>query len=188
MINFIESYIDDIKNAVENLDKEKIQEAINVILEAYKNDKQIFIMGNGGSASTSSHFACDLGKGTIIEGKKRFKVMSLNDNMALITAFSNDYGYEYVFEEQLKNLINEGDIVVAISASGNSTNIIKGIKYSKEKEAYIIGFSGFNGGKLKEMADLCIHVNNNNYGQIEDVHMFLSHMISQNIKRYIEEI
>lgn len=188
MNNSINSYIEEIKQAIDNLDKEIIEKVINKIFEAYRENKQIFIMGNGGSASTASHFACDLGKGTIIEGKNRFRVMSLNDNMAIITAFSNDYGYDYVFVEQLKNLVNSEDIVIAISASGNSNNIIEGVKYAKEKGAYIIGFSGFEGGKLREISDLCLHVENNNYGQVEDIHMFLSHMISQNIKCYIEKI
>jgi Phosphoheptose isomerase len=188
MNSFISSYIDDIKQSIDNLDKDIIEKVINKIFEAYKENKQIFIMGNGGSASTSSHFACDLGKGTIIEEKPRFRVMSLNDNMAIITAFSNDYGYDHVFAEQLKNLVNSEDIVIAISASGNSNNIIEGIKYAKEKGAYIIGFSGFKGGKLKDISNLCLHVENSNYGQVEDIHMFLSHMISQNVKYFIEKI
>lgn len=188
MNKFINKYAEDIKTAIDGLDKIAIDNAINKIFQAYKDNKQIFIMGNGGSASTSSHFACDLGKGTVIEGKQRFRVISLNDNMALITAFSNDFGYEFVFEEQLKNLVNKGDIVIAISASGNSPNIIKGINYAKEKGAYIIGFSGFKGGQLKEISNLCIHVENNSYGQVEDIHMFLCHMISLNIKKYIEEL
>lgn len=188
MNEFINKYTEDIKKALDALDKDVINNVIDKIFQAYKNNKQIFIMGNGGSASTSSHFACDLGKGTIIEGKKRFRVMSLNDNMALITAFSNDYGYEYVFVEQLKNLVNKEDIVIAISASGNSPNIVKGINYAKEKGAYIIGLSGFCGGHLRETSDLCIHVENDSYGQVEDVHMFLCHMISLNIKKYIEEM
>lgn len=188
MNSFISNYVDDIKKAIDSLDKEIIYSAIEKVFEAYKNNRQIFIMGNGGSASTSSHFACDLGKGTIIEGKPRFRVISLNDNMALITAFSNDYGYEHVFVEQLKNLVNKRDVVIAISASGNSPNIVKGINYAKEKGAYIIGLSGFSGGELKQISDLCIHVENNNYGQVEDVHMFLCHMISQNIKAFIEQL
>lgn len=187
MLKFIDKYIGEIESLLKNIDNQKVFEVIQLIIEAYKNNKQIFIMGNGGSASTASHFACDLGKGTIIEGKDRFRVMSLNDNMALVTAFSNDYGYEHVFSEQLKNLINENDIVIAISASGNSPNIIEGINYAKEKSAKIIGFSGFSGGNLSEISDICIHVNSNNYGQVEDIHMVLCHLISQNIKKALAE-
>lgn len=185
MSELINRYINEEKILIDNLDRVAISKAIEIILNAYENNRQIFIMGNGGSASTASHFACDLGKGTIVEGKTRFRVMSLNDNMALITAFSNDYGYEYVFEEQLKNLVNERDVVIAISASGNSTNIIKGVEYGKEKGATIIGFTGFSGGDLRELSDVCIHIDSENYGQIEDLHMLLCHLISQNIKQSI---
>jgi Phosphoheptose isomerase len=179
---FIDDYINDVKLLIDDLNKEDIRKTSNKIYDTYLKDKQVFIMGNGGSASTASHFACDLAKGTIVEGKKRFRVMSLNDNMAIITALSNDYGYEHVFSEQLKNLVNEGDVVISISASGNSPNIIEGIKYAKEKGASIIGFCGFEGGKLKELSDICIHAKSNSYGQVEDIHMFLSHMISLDIR------
>lgn len=185
MTELIGKYIDDIKVLLEELDKKEISKAVDAIIQAYQNNKQIFIMGNGGSASTASHFACDLGKGTIVEGKNRFRVMSLNDNMALITAFSNDYGYEHVFSEQLKNLVNEKDIVISISASGNSPNVIKGVEYAKEKGATLIGFTGFSGGKLREISDICVHIECNNYGQVEDLHMLLCHLISQSIKDII---
>lgn len=185
MQEFIGKYIGDVKNLLEELDKNEISKAVESIIEAYENNRQIFIMGNGGSASTASHFACDLGKGNIVEGKARFRVMSLNDNMALITAFSNDYGYEHVFLEQLKNLVNERDIVIAISASGNSSNIVKCVEYARKKGARVIGFTGFSGGKLREISDICVHIECNNYGQVEDLHMLLCHLISQSIKNII---
>jgi D-sedoheptulose 7-phosphate isomerase len=185
-MEFIGKYIYDVKCLLENLDREETSKVIVTIMHAYENNRQIFIMGNGGSASTASHFACDLGKGTIVEERERFRVMSLNDNMALITAFSNDYGYEHVFSEQLKNLVNENDVVIAISASGNSPNILKGIEYAKEKSAKVIGFTGFSGGKLRELSDICVHIDCNNYGQVEDLHMLLCHLISQNIKNVIQ--
>ncbi|MCX7748466.1 MAG: SIS domain-containing protein [Clostridia bacterium] len=183
----IERYILEVRSAMEGLDTLTIQRVIEVIYNAYLNDQQVFIMGNGGSASTASHFACDLGKGTIVEGKKRFRVMSLNDNMALITAFSNDYGYEHVFSEQLKNLVQRNDVIIAISATGNSMNVLRAVEYAKDRQAYVIAFLGFNGGKLKKMANEYIHVENYNYGQVEDIHMLLSHMISQCLKEYIEK-
>ena len=111
--------------------------------------------------------------------------MDMSNNMALITAISNDQGYEYIFSDQLKNLVNEKDVVIAISASGNSPNIIKGVEYVKEKKAIVIGFTGFNGGKLRELSDICIHINCDNYGQIEDIHMLLCHLISQGIRHLI---
>ena len=154
----IKTYIAEVKILLNNLDKEKVSNVVDRLFKAYKEDKQVFIMGNGGSASTASHFAYDLAKGTIIEGKKRFRVMSLNDNMAIITAFSNDFGYEHVFLEQLKNLVNKDDVVIAISASGNSPNIVSGIEYAKQKGATIIGFEGLKDGKLKENSNLCLHI------------------------------
>ncbi|HOV28312.1 MAG TPA: SIS domain-containing protein [Pseudobacteroides sp.] len=184
---FITEYIDIVKSLMDKLDKRLIEKAIDLIFEAYKSDKQLFIMGNGGSASTAMHFACDIGKGTIIEGKKRFRVISLNDNIALITAISNDYGYEHVFSEQLKNLVNEKDIIVAISASGNSPNLLNAVDYAKQKGAFTISFVGFDGGNLKQKSDLCIHIENYNYGKIEDIHLFLCHIISHAIKGKIED-
>lgn len=185
MENIISNYIKDIDKLLKSLNSSEVSNVIHIINECYKKNRQIFIMGNGGSASTSSHFACDLGKGTIVKGKERLRVMSLSDNMALITAISNDYGYEYIFSEQLENLVNEKDVVIAISASGNSPNIIKGVEYAKEKKAIVIGFTGFNGGKLRELSDICIHINCDNYGQIEDIHMLLCHLISQGIRHLI---
>ena len=185
MENIISNYIKDIDKLLKSLNSSEVSNVIHIINECYKKNRQIFIMGNGGSASTSSHFACDLGKGTIVKGKERLRVMSLSDNMALITAISNDYGYEYILSEQLENLVNEKDVVIAISASGNSPNIIKGVEYVKEKKAIVIGFTGFNGGKLRELSDICIHINCDNYGQIEDIHMLLCHLISQGIRHLI---
>jgi len=143
-------------------------------------------MGNGGSASTASHFACDLGKGTICEGKPRFRVVSLNDNMPLITALSNDFGYERVFIEQLMNLVSPDDLVISITGSGNSPNILKAVEYAKKQGAKTIGLIGFGGGKLQEIVDEHITVSNTNYGQVEDIHLILAHALSQYFKEMIE--
>lgn len=174
-------YLDQIKNNLDALSIEEINKIINVILQAYKNDKQIFIMGNGGSAVLASHFACDLGKGTLQnvydEKEKRFRVISLTDNVAMMTAFSNDLGYEHIFSQQLNNLVNEGDVVIAISGSGNSKNVLDAVKLAKKNNAITVGFIGFDGGKLKDLVDFKIVVNSNHYGVIEDVHDILHHMI-----------
>lgn len=184
--NFAKLYIEGIKGCLNEICLEKVKKVTEVIFQAYLDNKQVFIMGNGGSASTASHFACDLGKGTIVEGRKRFRVLSLNDNMPLITALSNDFGYEEVFKEQLVNLINPGDLVIAITGSGNSTNVIKAIEYAKLKQAITIGFIGFGGGKLKDIVDYEMTISNRNYGQVEDVHVILQHMICQYFKDKIE--
>ena len=139
-------------------------------------------MGNGGSASTASHFACDLGKGTVVNGRKRLRVLSLNDNMAIITALSNDLNYDAVFKEQLINLVAPGDVVIAITASGNSPNILKAVEYARKRGAITVALTGFNGGELASMTNDCIIVFSKDYGQIEDTHLVLGHMISQNMK------
>lgn len=186
--SFAKTYIEDIKSSLDTLDLNCVERIVDVIWSAYLNDKQVFIMGNGGSASTASHFACDLSKGTIVEGKKRLRAICLNDNMALVTAFSNDLGYTDVFKEQLMNLINPDDVVIAITASGNSSNILRAIEYARENGAISVGFIGFDGGILNNMVDEKIVVDSENYGQIEDTHLVLEHMIAQSLKhRLINE-
>jgi len=180
---FSKTYFDQLKKTIDNLDLAKIQKITEVIFEAYKNNKQIFILGNGGSASTASHFACDLGKGTLKNiynnKEKRFRVVSLTDNVATMTAFGNDLSFEDVFCQQLNNLVNKGDIVIGISASGNSANVIKAIQYAKDCGAKTIGFLGFKtGGKLRGLVDYEIIVQDNHYGRIEDIHLILEHLIT----------
>jgi D-sedoheptulose 7-phosphate isomerase len=184
---FADGYFNILKKTIDEIPMEKVERIVEMILEAYQNSKYVFIMGNGGSASTASHFACDLGKGTICEGKRRFRVVCLNDNIPLMTALSNDFGYDRVFVEQLMNLVNPGDLVISITASGNSPNILTAVQYAKDQGAKAIGFIGFGGGKLKEIVDEHIIIANTNYGQVEDVHLILSHAISQYFKEIIEK-
>lgn len=186
--SYAKAYIEDIKSSLDTLDLNSIERIVDVLWAAYLNDKQIFIMGNGGSASTSSHIACDLGKGTIVEGKKRLRSICLNDNIALVTALSNDLSYDDIFKEQLTNLINPDDVVIAITASGNSSNILRAVEYAGENRAETIGLTGFDGGKLVSMVNECIIVSSENYGQTEDIHLVLGHMIAQSLKhRLINE-
>ncbi len=163
---------------------------IDKLLKAYKEDKQVFVMGNGGSAVLASHFACDLSKGTLKnvydDKEKRFRVISLTDNTALMTAYSNDLDYEHVFSQQLRNLINTEDIVIGISSSGNSKNIINAINLAKKNKAITIGLLGFDGGKLKDLADFKILVNNYDYGIVEDIHSALQHMICSIIREKLK--
>ena len=183
---FTDGYFTELKKTLEEIPMEKLERIVQMIYEAYLNNKYVFIMGNGGSASTASHFACDLGKGTICEGKPRFRVVSLNDNIPLITALSNDFGYDRVFVEQLMNLINIGDLVISLTGSGNSPNVISAVEYAKKQGAKTIGLIGFGGGKLQELVDEHITVSNRNYGQVEDIHLILAHAISQYFKNMIE--
>jgi D-sedoheptulose 7-phosphate isomerase len=150
----------------------------------------VAVIGNGGSAATASHIACDLGK-TILGHKaprtiaQRFKVMAMTDNMPLVTAWANDENYDSVFAEQLRPWIGQGDIVIAISASGNSPNIIEGVRIARQLGAYTIGFLGFQGGKVADMVDLPIVVRSENYGYIEDLHMMFGHMVTAYIKKLL---
>ncbi len=184
--NYPQKYFQELKKSIVSLDFAKIQKAIEIIFEAYQNNKQVFILGNGGSASTASHFACDLGKGTLQNiynmGEKRFRVISLTDNVATLLAYGNDLSFEDVFVQQLNNLINEGDVVIGISGSGNSANVIRAIEYAKKCGAKTIGFLGFKtGGKMGKLVDFEITVADNHYGRIEDIHLALCHLISDSL-------
>lgn len=180
---FSKNYFGEINKIINQLSLEKIQKITEVIYDAYKNDKQIFIIGNGGSASTASHFACDLGKGPLKnfddDQEKRFRVISLTDNVATMIAFANDLHFEDIFVQQLKNLLNPGDVVIGISASGNSANVVKGIEYAKRQGAKTIGFLGFRtGGKLAHLVDYEITAQDEHYGRSEDIHMIIVHLIT----------
>jgi D-sedoheptulose 7-phosphate isomerase len=171
-------YIADIKSSLDRLPSSQLQEVVDLILNAWHNNRQIFIMGNGGSASTASHMACDLSKNTARANAPRLRVMSLNDNMALVSAYSNDNGYENVFAEQLKNFVNPNDIVIAISASGNSANVLKAIRLANSMGAITVGWSGYHGGELAKIAQFPLVVPSHNIEQIEDIHLMLEHMVT----------
>jgi D-sedoheptulose 7-phosphate isomerase len=177
MLN-LNTYLQEVKDTLDHLSRGDIQGVIKMLSRAYTEEQQVFIIGNGGSAATASHFACDLTKSTIRAGRNRFRAIALTDNVPLITAWANDTSYESVFSEQLANLMNEGDVLIAISGSGNSANILRAVQEAKERGAATIGFSGFNGGKLKDIVDLCVVVPNYCMAQIEDVHLILEHLIS----------
>lgn len=184
---FATDYLTNLKKNIDEIDLRDIDKIIGIILNAHNKNKQIFILGNGGSAATSSHFATDLGKGTVKDfsdkSEKRMKVISLTDNIPLITAYGNDLNFDDIFAEQLNNLVCEGDIVIGISASGNSENVIKAIQLATNKKAITIGLCGFSGGKLKKISDYCIYIKNDHYGIVEDVHLTIAHLISYYIKK-----
>jgi len=176
------TYLDDISEIVKQISVEKVEEIVEVIMTAYGNDSQIFLFGNGGSASSASHMACDLGKGTVAEGKKRFRVISLSDSIPLMTAYANDYDYEYIFSEQLKNLVNEGDIAFGLSGSGNSKNVLNALEAAKGNGAVTIGLTGFQGGKMAGLCDKCIIVPSDNMQKIEDLHLIICHVVYSRIR------
>lgn len=184
--HIIENYFKELTDAVRHIPVGSVEHIVSILYQAYCDKRQVFILGNGGSASTASHFCCDLGKGAVVDGEPRLRVMSLNDNTALLTAYANDLGYENVFMEQMKNLIQEGDVVICITASGNSPNVLRAIEFANDQGALTVGFLGFDGGKAKGLVSEAIVVENYNYGQVEDVHMFLSHAISHCFREWIK--
>lgn len=179
----IDDYTDRLKKAFDNLDRNQINEVMNALLKAYEDEKTIYIFGNGGSSSTASHYVCDFNKGVSIKLEKKFRFVCLNDNVATVMAIANDCGYENVFSLQLEGKLNAGDLIFAISGSGNSKNIIKAVEYAKKQGNKIISLTGYNGGRLLELSDYPIHVDINDMQIAEDVHMMLCHMISSIIAK-----
>lgn len=179
MQSFIEKYINNLTNVLNDLDKKEIEKIKNVLEDTIKNNSKIYIIGNGGSAATASHMANDLTVGLKLRDIRNFDVESLSDNSSVCTAIANDIGYESIFYAQIKDKIKKDDLLIAISCSGNSANIIKAVEYAKTQNTTIIGLTGFDGGKLKELADIKFHVQTSKgeYGLVEDVHMILDHII-----------
>jgi D-sedoheptulose 7-phosphate isomerase len=176
-MNQSRKYISELQMTLERLPVETIELVISMLHEARLSNRQIFIMGNGGSASTASHFVCDLGKNTRWRGLPNFRVMGLTDNMALFSALANDEGYENVFAQQLASFVQPGDIVIGISTSGNSSNVINAIKLANQVGAITIGFTGFDSGHLGSLLDINIHVPSDSIEQVEDIHLMLEHLI-----------
>ena len=177
MKQIISNYIGDIHALCDSLDTEQINAACQLMLKSYNSGKKIFVAGNGGSAGTSNHFCCDFGKNAVKGDLHRPKIISLSSNIAVLTALGNDFCYDEVFSQQLKNLMDDGDTVLLISASGNSPNIVSAAEYAKSRGGKVIGFSGFSGGKLKELSDINVNIPSTSYEQIEDLHMMLTHII-----------
>ncbi len=182
---FINDYLNDIIRILEDIkvnNADFFDQLATIFMEARADNRKIFFCGNGGSASTASHFTSDLAKGTIVEGVPRFKVLSLADNIPQMLAWGNDSCYEDIFIEQLKNLMEPGDIVVGISGSGNSENVLRAISYANENDGTTVGITGFDGGKIKDMVDLCLIVPVHNMQKTEDIHMLVDHLTTLMLK------
>ncbi len=177
-MSIVQDYIKGLNGCLRELSPQSIEEIAGIIVDAWKKGKRIFIMGNGGSATTASHFARDLQMVTATAGKPRVKAISLTDNVVIITSLASDKDYSSIFEEQLVGQLEEGDVVIGISASGNSPNILKAIEYARRNGAITIGFISFGGGKLKELVHKAVILSSRDYGQVEDVHLSLDHIIS----------
>lgn len=184
-VRFSKDYLREIKQILDLMEENLIKEMdklATIFIKARDNKKTIFIMGNGGSASTASHFAGDLSKGTIVEGKSRFKAIALTDNIPNMLAWANDSSFGDIFVEQLKNLMEPGDIVIGISGSGNSMNVIKAIDYANKNGGITIGFSGYDGGKLIRYAKENIHVPSSFMQRVEDIHLIIEHLLTSLIR------
>lgn len=172
------TYFSELGEALAGLPHRPIEAMVNILHQARLEGRTIFIVGNGGSASTASHFACDLGKNTVVSGVPRFRVMALTDNMEVFSALANDLGYENVFAEQLANLLQPGDVVIAISTSGNSPNVLKAVEFACAQGATTIGWTGQGGGGLAGLVDLLIEVPSSRIEQVENAHLILHHLVT----------
>jgi D-sedoheptulose 7-phosphate isomerase len=174
---FPQLYKNELLQAIESIDLEKVGQAIEILAQTRDGGRRIFVCGNGGSASTASHFATDLVKGASYGRTARFRILALTDSLPTITAYSNDVSYECVFVEQLKNFAEPGDVVIAISSSGNSPNVLCAVEYGNSMGCRTIALTGRGGGRLGPLAELDIQVGHRHTGRIEDLHMVVLHMI-----------
>jgi D-sedoheptulose 7-phosphate isomerase len=178
MNGFAEEYRQALLQAIAALPADRIEQAIEWLKQARDEDRTIFTCGNGGSASTASHFVCDMLKGASFNRRKRFRIMALTDSLPTLTAYSNDVAYDVVFVEQLKNFARPGDVLIAISGSGNSPNVLRAAEYANAAGLKTIGLTGRDGGQLGRLSQLEINVPEPHMGRIEDGHMIVCHMIA----------
>jgi D-sedoheptulose 7-phosphate isomerase len=187
MIGFdVPSYLEEVSTTIQKLPLPAIDNLVRVFFEAYENRRTIFLFGNGGSAALASHMACDFGKGTAPPTGKRLRTVALTDNVALITAWANDTQYENIFAEQLENLLRPGDVALAISASGNSPNILVALGFARRAGAITAGITGFEGGKMKLLCDVCVVVPSDNMQIIEDLHLSIAHSVFRVLRHEIQ--
>ena len=178
----LEIYFTELQQLVANLPNELVEQVIVCLLDCARRGSKVFVFGNGGSASTASNFSCDLAKNTQIPNAPRFRVIGLTDNMALMTAWANDSSFDNIFAAQLEPLVEAGDVVIGISCSGNSANVLKAMEVARRQGATTIGFTGDKGGQLKNMVDICIRVPSPRIEQQEDAHLILEHCICAAIR------
>jgi D-sedoheptulose 7-phosphate isomerase len=175
----IREYIDGLCDLLRSMDVASIDAFLNALRKAKEDGKQVFLFGNGGAASSASHMASDLNKGLSYGKKKRFRAICLNDNVAVMLAYANDVGYDEVFVEQLKNFLDPGDLVIGISGSGNSENVLRAIEYANANGGYTMCICGYNGGKLLKMVKVAVHANVNDMQKTEDIFPMLGHIAYQ---------
>jgi D-sedoheptulose 7-phosphate isomerase len=194
--SFVRGYLAELEAVAKRVSQDDIRSVMVLLFEAWKTGKQVFVAGNGGSASTATHFTCDLAKFTAVEGKRRFKAVCLNDNIPLVSALTNDLGWDSVYYEQLRNLMNPGDVLVVVSVHGGSgadkagiwsQNLLKAAKFVQDNGGKVVGLSGFDGGALKQVADACIVASVNSTPQVEGFHVVLTHLLCAGLRDAIVE-
>ncbi len=179
-------YLERLQLLLGHLDDRVLEQIEREFTRVYNQDATIYIIGNGGSASTASHMSADLSKGTSCPPYRRLRVVSLTDNMAWFSAIANDIGYQEVFTEQLRHILRPEDLLVAISASGNSPNVVSAVEFAKRIGTTTISLLGFQGGTLKETSDIALHLPSNDYGTIEDTHLILNHVLVEFMRDMIK--
>ena len=172
-----QKYFTTVARVLEKLPVSAVDQCVDALFKAYRENRSVYVFGNGGSAALASHCACDLNKGTTIEGKRHFRVLSLTDNVPLITAWANDANYEDIFSAQLRPLIQAKDIALAISGSGNSPNVLSALRVAREVGAVTLGLGGYAGGKMAPLCDVCVVAPSDNMQQIEDTHLCIMHAL-----------
>jgi D-sedoheptulose 7-phosphate isomerase len=178
---FSAEYIEHLKEILDAFPHDEFERLIEVMLQACEQGRRIFVMGNGGSASTASHWVCDINKGcSSIDGAK-FKMLCLNDSVSTMLAYANDFSYEHIFVEQLKNFFNPGDVVIGISGSGNSPNVLKAIDFANRNGGITVGMCGFSGGRLIDMVGIKLLAGVHDMQKVEDIHLIIIHMAMQRI-------
>ena len=184
-LTYTDTYFTSVFDALMSVDRQEINDSLNALLSAYDREATVFCFGNGGSAATASHLMSDLNKGISHDLEKKFHCLCLNDNMPLLTAIANDIGYEYVYSFQLEGNLKKNDVILAISGSGNSRNILRGVEYAKGFGCKVIGMTGFDGGRLWQLSDYHMHVPAQDIRIVEDVHMIFNHMISKTFREVL---
>jgi D-sedoheptulose 7-phosphate isomerase len=189
---FARGYLEGVSSSMARLPLAQIAAFAETVERAYRDDRQVFLIGNGGSASTASHMACDLAKNIYpanpLAGIRRFRVLSLTDNVALITALANDCGYDRVFAEQLSYFVRPDDLVIAISASGNSPNVVEALVAARAAGARTAALLGFDGGRARDLADSAVVIESRDYGHVEDAHLIVNHLVTAWMRRVVSDV
>ena len=184
----LDAYRKELIEEINKIDAAEFQKFIDLLVEAYRGDRQIFVVGNGGSAGTANHFVCDFGKNAVPWDRRRFRIHSLCDNVEVITALGNDIAFDQIFRFQLGNQMREGDVLIAVSASGNSPDLVEACRYARENGGHVVALSGFGGGRICDGAEAVLKTDMRSYERIEDLHLILFHMVVCWFKEHNSEL